>query len=278
MDRFLLRRTGAECTGVFFPVLAACGSVMIGGLTGAYGHLGMTFSAGLVVKVMVAATGHLSMAHLNPAVTLAFALSGHFSWREVPYYVVGQLVAAALGAAVLRLMFGTVSTLGANLPSGPIAQSLVTEALVTAGLMLVIVAVATDRRAKGLPAGPAIGATVALNVLWSGPISGASMNPARSFGPVLISGVWTAHWICWVGPIIGAAQRIRLRVRAQHRTRRCLIPPGSVRKTGFSEGVMGLMKRVLSRAGPPDCRPPNLLIQATSWYGPRFPGGSNAAI
>ena len=205
MNSFLLRRTGAECIGVFFLVLAACGSVMIGGLSGAYGHLGMAFSPGLVVMVMVAATGHLSMAHLNPAVTLAFALTGHFPWREVPFYLAGQLAAAALGAGVLRLLFGNVSTLGANLPAGPVVQSLVMEVLVTALLMFVIIAVATDRRAAGLPAGLAIGGAVALNVLWAGPISGASMNPARSFGPVLVSGVWTAHWIYWVGPIIGAA-------------------------------------------------------------------------
>ena len=205
MDMFLIRRTGAECIGVFFLVLAACGSVMIGGLTGAYGHMGMAFSPGLVVMVMVAATGHLSMAHLNPAVTLAFALTGHFPWREVPYYISGQLIAAALGAAVLRFLFGNVFVLGAIQPAGPIVQSLVMEVLVTAILMFVIAAVATDRRAKGLPAGLAIGGAVALNVLWAGPISGASMNPARSFGPVLISGVWTAHWIYWVGPIVGAA-------------------------------------------------------------------------
>ena len=205
MDSFLMRRTGAECIGVFFLVLAACGSVMIGGLTGAYGHMGMALSPGLVVMVMVAATGHLSMAHLNPAVTLAFALTGHFPWREVPFYISGQLIAAALGAAVLRFLFGNVFVLGANQPAGPIVQSLVMEVLVTAILMFVIAAVATDRRAKGLPAGLAIGGAVALNVLWAGPISGASMNPARSFGPVLISGVWTAHWIYWVGPIVGAA-------------------------------------------------------------------------
>ena len=205
MDMFLIRRTGAECIGVFFLVLAACGSVIVGGLTGAYGHMGMAFSPGLVVMVMVAATGHLSMAHLNPAVTLAFALTGHFPWREVPFYIIGQLIAAALGAAVLRFLFGNVFVLGANQPAGPIVQSLVMEVLVTAILMFVIAAVATDRHAKGLPAGLAIGGAVALNVLWAGPISGASMDPARSFGPVLISGVWTAHWIYWVGPIVGAA-------------------------------------------------------------------------
>jgi len=158
MDSLLLRRTGAECIGVFFLVLAACGSVIIGGLTGAYGQMGMAFASGLVVMIMVAATGHLSMAHLNPAVALAFALSGHFPWREVPVYIIGRLAAAALGAAVLRLLFGTVFALGANLPAGPIMRTLVMEVLVTAILKFVIVAVATDRRAKGLPAGLAIGA------------------------------------------------------------------------------------------------------------------------
>ena len=153
MDSFLMRRTGAECIGVFFLVLAACGSVMIGGLTGAYGHMGMALSPGLVVMVMVAATGHLSMAHLNPAVTLAFALTGHFPWREVPFYISGQLIAAALGAAVLRFLFGNVFVLGANQPAGPIVQSLVMEVLVTAILMFVIAAVATDSTCEGLAGG-----------------------------------------------------------------------------------------------------------------------------
>ena len=145
------------------------------------------------------------MAHLNPVVTLGFALSVHFPWREVAVYILGQLAAAVPGAAVLRLMFGNVFTLGTNLPAEQVLQSLVIEILVTAILVFVIVAVATDLRAKGLPAGLATGGAVALNVLWAGPIGGASMNPARSFGPVLVSGVWTAHWIYWVGPIIGAA-------------------------------------------------------------------------
>ena len=205
MDPFLLRRAAAECIGVFSLVLAACGAVIIGQLTGAFGHLGKAFTPGLVIMVMVAATGHLSMAHFNPAVTLAFALTGHFPWREVPIYIGGQVMAAVLAAAILRLLFGNVAALGTNLPSGPLLQSLLLEVLITAILMFVIVAVATDKRALGLSAGLAIGGAVALNSLWAGPISGASMNPARSLGPVLISGVWTAHWIYWVGPIIGAA-------------------------------------------------------------------------
>ena len=135
------------------------------------------------------------MLQVSPAVPRAFALSGRFPRREGPVYIVGQLAAASLEAALLRLLFGNVFALGENLPAGPILQPLVMEVLLTAILMFVIIAVATDRRAKGLPAGLAIGRAVALNVLWAGPISGASMNPARSFGPVLISGVWTALWI-----------------------------------------------------------------------------------
>lgn len=167
--------------------------------------MGLAVSPGLVVMVTVAATGHLSIAFPNQAVTLAFALSGHCPWREVPFNIFGHLAGVAQRAVVLRLIFGNVFTLCANLPAGPELQSLVIEILVTAILMIVIVAVSTDLRAKGLPAGLAIGGAVALNVLWAGPIGGASMNPARSFGPVLISGAWTAHWIYWVGPIIEAA-------------------------------------------------------------------------
>lgn len=178
---------------------------MTGGLTGACGHMGMAFSPGLVVTVIVAATGHLSLTHLNPAVTLAFALSGHFPRREVPDYIVGQLAAAAMGAVVLRLLFDNVSTPGANLPAGPVLQSLVIEIRVTAILMFVIVAAATDLRAKGLPAGVALCVAAALHVFWAGPIGGASINPARSFGPVPVSGIWTAHWINWIGPILGSA-------------------------------------------------------------------------
>ena len=146
------------------------------------------------------------MLQVSPAVPRAFALSGRFPRREGPVYIVGQLAATALGAALLRLLFGNVFALRAKISRPPQFCTLWPwMVLVTAILMYVIVAVATDRRAMGLPAGLAIGGAVALNVLWAGPISGASMNPARSFGPVLISGVWTVHCIYWVGPIIGAA-------------------------------------------------------------------------
>lgn len=236
MDLFLLRRTGAECIGVFFLVLTACGSVIIGGLTGAYGHMGMAFSPGLVVIITVAATGHQSMAHLNKAVTLAFALSRHIPWREEPVYIAWQLPAAVLGAAVLRLLFGNVFALGANLPVGPILQSLVMEMLVTALLMFVILAVATDQRAKGLPAGRAIGGAIALNLLWAGPISSASMNPARSFEPVLFSGI---------GPLSGSTRLVRLseRLSAHSPTKSCAVPNPAVCDTAWarkSNRVLGM--------------------------------------
>ena len=154
---------------------------------------------------MVAATGHLCGAHLNPAVTTAFALTQHFPWREVPAYIAAQLLGATLGATVLFGLFGNQAALGATIPRGSASQSLLLEILVTAALMFVITAVATDTRAVGELAAIAIGFTVAANAMWAGPISGASMNPARSLGPALVSGTWTDQWIYIAGPVIGAA-------------------------------------------------------------------------
>ena len=201
----LVRRAGAEAVGTYALVVAGCGAIMVNAQTGALTHLGIALTFGLIVMAMIATLGHLSGAHFNPAVTLGFALSRHFPWREVPWYAAAQLGGAVLGAATLRALFGPVAALGATLPSGSAVQSLAVEALLTAVLMLVILAVATDTRAAGQLAALAIGATVALDALWGGPVSGASMNPARSFGPALVGGAWAAHWVYWLGPILGAS-------------------------------------------------------------------------
>jgi MIP family channel proteins len=153
---------------------------------------------------MIATTGHISGAHLNPAVTVAFSITRHFSLRSVPVYISAQILGGVLGALVLRAILGEVANLGATVPSGAVWRSLVVEVLISAALIFVIMAVATDTRAIGQLAAIMIGATVAVNALWAGPISGASMNPARSFGPTLVSNTRDAHWIYWVGTILGA--------------------------------------------------------------------------
>lgn len=200
----LLRRAGAECIGTYALVTAGCGAIMVDTMTGALTHLGVAATFGLIILVMIAAMGHISGAHFNPAVTFAFALTRHFAWRDVPFYIGSQLIGAMAGALTLRWLFGDIANLGATLPHGSAWQSFGLETLLTAVLMYVIMAVATDTRAVGQLAALAIGATVGLDALWGGPISGASMNPARSFGPALISGVWSNQWIYWLGPLLGA--------------------------------------------------------------------------
>lgn len=216
----LLRRTIAEGIGTYAIVTAGCGAIVVNSITGSLTHLGVALTFGMIVAVMIAAAGHLSGAHFNPAVTIAFALTRHFPWREVPLYVVGQIVGAILGAATLQALFGSVAHLGATLPAGSPLQSFGLEVLLTAILMFVIISVATDTRAVGQLAAIAIGTAVALDALWGGPISGASMNPARSFGPALVAGMWDSHWVYWLGPLVGASlgaiayQSLRTPIRA----------------------------------------------------------------
>ncbi|MFY9823223.1 MAG: MIP family channel protein [Thermoanaerobaculia bacterium] len=200
----LLQRTSAEACGTFALVTGGCGAIMVNHATDALGHGGVAASFGLVIMVMIAALGHLSGAHFNPAVTLAFAVTRHFPWRDVPPYLLGQLLGAVVGAQVLRAFFGLSAGLGATVPSGSPLQALGIETLLTAVLMFVIISVATDTRAVGELAAVAIGGTIALDALWGGPVTGASMNPARSFGPALVAGLWSSHWVYWVGPIAGA--------------------------------------------------------------------------
>lgn len=205
MTPTLAQRVGAECLGTYALVVAGCGAIMINAQTHALTHVGVAFTFGLIIMVMIAATGHISGAHFNPAVTWAFALTRHFPWREVPAYIGGQLLGAVAAAGTLFVLFGDTAQLGATLPAGSVGQSFGLEVLLTAFLMFVIIAVATDTRAVGELAALAIGATVALDALFGGPISGASMNPARSLAPALVAGVWTHQWIYVVAPLIGAS-------------------------------------------------------------------------
>lgn len=203
----LPRRAAAEGLAAFALVFAGCGAVVTNAAyDNALGTVGVALAFGLVIMVMVYATGHLSGAHINPAVTLAFALSRHFPRTEAAAYVAGQ-VAGATAAALLLLAIwpGQPAELGATVPSVGPGSALAYEAVLTALLMFVIMAVATDTRAVGAAAALAIGGTVGLDALFGGPVTGASMNPARSLGPALASGTWTDFWIYLAGPILGAS-------------------------------------------------------------------------
>jgi MIP family channel proteins len=203
----LWRRAGAEGIAAFALVFAGCGAIVADAVyDGALGAVGVALVFGLVIMVMVYATGHLSGAHINPAVTIAFTLTRHFPVRDAATYVGAQLAGAVLAALALYAVWpDQPAELGATLPSIGVAGALVYELVMTAFLMFVIMAVATDTRAVGAAAAIAIGATVGLDALFGGPVTGASMNPARSFGPALISGEWGDFWLYVAGPLLGAA-------------------------------------------------------------------------
>ncbi len=199
------RRAAAEAVGTFGLVFAGCGAIVVDATTGgSIGHVGIALTFGLIIMAMIYATGHISGAHFNPAVTLAFAATRHFPAALVPAYLAAQLGGALAAAGLLRALFGGVARLGATLPAGGAGQSLALEIVLTFFLMFVILAVATDTRAVGQAAALAIGGTVALAALCGGPISGASLNPARSLGPALVAGVGTAQWLYVAGPVAGA--------------------------------------------------------------------------
>jgi aquaporin NIP len=173
---------------------------------GVLGAVGVSLVFGLIIMVMVYATGHLSGAHINPAVTIAFTLSRHFPPRDAAAYVAGQLAGAAAGAVLLLAVWpDQPGDLGATVPTVGAGSAFVYELVLTAFLMFVIMAVATDTRAVGAAAAIAIGGTVGLDALFGGPVTGASMNPARSFGPALAAGQWHEFWIYVAGPVAGAA-------------------------------------------------------------------------
>lgn len=222
----LLRRALAEAFAAFALVFAGCGAVVTNAThANALGSVGVAFVFGLVIMAMVYATGHLSGAHINPAVTVAFTLTRHFPVRDAVAYVLAQLAGATAAAYVLLAAWSSKpANLGATVPSVGSGTAVLYEILLTAFLMFVIIAVATDTRAVGAGAALAIGGTVGLDALFGGPITGASMNPARSFGPALASGTWTEFWIYLVGPILGAA----LGAFAYQFIRTPQTPPGGV--------------------------------------------------
>jgi len=195
----------AEAFGTFALVFAGAGAIMVDAKTHALGHVGVAITFGLVIMAMIYAVGHVSGAHFNPAVTFAFALTRHFAWPRVAAYWAAQLAGALLAAALLRGSLGNIAHVGATLPAGSQAQSFLWELIMTAFLMFVILAVATDTRAVGEAAAIAIGGTVGLDAMFGGPVSGASMNPARSVGPALVSGELHALWLYIAAPLIGAS-------------------------------------------------------------------------
>lgn len=203
----LWRRAAAEGVAAFALVFAGCGAIVTdASYDGALGTVGIGLVFGLIIMVMIYATGHLSGAHINPAVTIAFALTRHFAWRDATAYIGAQLAGAIAAALVLLAVWpDQPAALGATVPSVAAGSALVYEVILTAILMFVIIAVATDTRAVGAAAAIAIGGTVGLDAIFGGPVTGASMNPARSLGPALAAGEWQDFWIYVAGPVAGAA-------------------------------------------------------------------------
>ena len=196
----------AEALGTFCLVFAGTGAIVIDQTTGGtVTHVGVALTFGLVVMAMIYALGDISGAHLNPAVTIGFALSRRFAPREVPAYLLAQLAGAFAASGLLRLLFPGNETLGATLPAGSAWQSFVLETVLTFILMLVILSVSSGPKETGIMAGIAIGGVVGLEAMFAGPICGASMNPARSLAPAIVSGHVASLWLYLLAPVAGAA-------------------------------------------------------------------------
>ncbi len=201
------RRVFAETWGTFLLVLVAAGGGVVAAMSGGRVTLGMIVVApGLMVMAIIYFMGAVSGAHLNPAVTLAFAVRRNFPWQRVPGYVVGQVIGGIGAAAFLRAMFGTVGALGATLPGPGVSngKALAMEVVLTAGLVNTILGTASGARNIGTNGAVAVGGYIALAGLWAAPITGSSMNPVRSLAPDVVRGDLHTTWIYLVGPVIGA--------------------------------------------------------------------------
>jgi len=201
-----MRKYVAEFIGTFILVFCGTGAMVIDQQTaGAVTHAGVSITWGLVVMSLIYSMGSTSGCHINPAVSIAFTLAGRFKARLLPGYIISQITGALLASLILKLLFPTSPLLGATMPAGSEIQSFILELLLTFFLMLVILNVAHGSKEQGQFAGIAIGAVVGLEAMFAGPICGASMNPARSLAPAIVSGHLQHLWLYIIAPITGAA-------------------------------------------------------------------------
>jgi aquaporin Z len=211
----------AETFGTFALVFAGTGAIVINDVSGGVvSHAGIALTFGLVVLAMIYAVGEVSGAHLNPAVTIGFFLARRFPGRRVPGYITSQCVGAFAASCLLHFLFPSNLTLGATMPAGPAVQSFILEFVLTLLLMFVILSVSTGAKEKGITAGIAVGAVIAFEAMFAGPISGASMNPARSLAPAFVSGHLDHIWLYLIAPVLGAAVAV-LACRCIHESPCC---------------------------------------------------------
>lgn len=200
-----MRKYLAELIGTFALVFCGTGAIIINQETnGSVTHAGIAITFGLIVMAMIYALGNISGAHLNPAVSIAFVIAKRFPAKQLLPYIISQVAGALLASLILKILFPVNQLLGSTIPQGSAWQSFVLELILTFFLMLVIINVATGNKEQGMFAGLAIGSTILLEAMFAGPISGASMNPARSFAPAIISGHTEHLWIYLTATIIGA--------------------------------------------------------------------------
>jgi aquaporin NIP len=200
-----MKKLFAEIIGAFSIVFLGTGAMIVNAVTkGAITHAGVALTFGLIVMIMIHAIGPVSGAHMNPAVTIAFAVNKNFPWKGVPAYIISQCTGALLASLVLKFLFPSSVLLGATMPAGPVMQTFVLEIILTFFLMFVVLQVATGSKEQGMFAGITIGSVVFIEALFAGPISGASMNPARSLGPAIISGHMEHLWVYIAAPVSGA--------------------------------------------------------------------------